>query len=218
MFVNKTLLLGAICIGLLLSPSVAQPSVVHDTFFVTLNPDNTVDQPSSGGSGFDGGTFFVYSDPAGGPNWWNQWFFNSPEILGSKTIEWQIGFEGVPDTEPPTVVEVAINYSSRDWLDPSTPPMPGDDPFIIRESIFIGSPGPGQVINNFGNPLLIRDFNPIWVSIDLRLLESSGFDAVLVGGEIWHEHHPIPEPTSLIVWSLLGAIGIAVGWRRKRRV
>ncbi len=29
---------------------------------------------------------------------------------------------------------------------------------------------------------------------------------------------PIPEPTSLIVWSLLGALGITVGWWRRRKV
>jgi hypothetical protein len=26
----------------------------------------------------------------------------------------------------------------------------------------------------------------------------------------------IPEPASLIVWSLLGAVGIAIGWRRRK--
>ena len=27
----------------------------------------------------------------------------------------------------------------------------------------------------------------------------------------------IPEPTSLIIWSLLGALGITIGWWRRRR-
>jgi len=27
----------------------------------------------------------------------------------------------------------------------------------------------------------------------------------------------IPEPSTLIIWSLLGALAITVGWRRKRR-
>jgi len=31
------------------------------------------------------------------------------------------------------------------------------------------------------------------------------------------EYSPIPEPASVIVWSLLGALGIAVGWWTRRR-
>lgn len=30
-------------------------------------------------------------------------------------------------------------------------------------------------------------------------------------------HNPIPEPTTLVVWSLLATLGISVGWRRRRR-
>ncbi len=30
--------------------------------------------------------------------------------------------------------------------------------------------------------------------------------------------NPIPEPTSLIIWSLLGALGITIGWWRRRKV
>ncbi len=31
------------------------------------------------------------------------------------------------------------------------------------------------------------------------------------------EPSSIPEPSTLIIWSLLGALGIAVGWYRKRK-
>jgi hypothetical protein len=27
---------------------------------------------------------------------------------------------------------------------------------------------------------------------------------------------PVPEPATIVIWSLLGGLGIAVGWRRKR--
>ena len=28
---------------------------------------------------------------------------------------------------------------------------------------------------------------------------------------------PVPEPTTLIIWSLLGGLGVAVGWYRRRK-
>jgi hypothetical protein len=208
-YTYKAGFLGIIFLSLLTASFVAQATVVHDDFFVELDANNTV--IGGGGSGFDNGTWFEYRDPAGGPNWWNQWFFNSPDILGSKWIEWEIFPEGDPDA----VMEVAINYSTVDWLDPSQPPLPDLNEFIVRESIFMG-PAHG-VFSNIGNPLIIPDFNPIWVSIDVRLLEPGPPDVaplgVFVSGEIWHEHVPIPEPTTLAMMGL-GLAGI--GYRRHR--
>jgi hypothetical protein len=54
--INKTLLLGVICIALLLTSTVTQAALVHDDFVVQLNPPNIVNPFNSGGSGFDGGT------------------------------------------------------------------------------------------------------------------------------------------------------------------
>jgi hypothetical protein len=199
--INKTLLLGVICIGLLLTSTVTQAAPVHDEFFVWLDPPNIISQGS--GSGFAQGTWFEYTDPTAGPNWWNQWFFNSPDIAGSKEIEWNISIEG---DIPIGLIELAINYSTQDWLDPAQPPLPDLNQFIVRESIFIGPPS--GVISNIGDPLLIPDFNPIWVSMDIRILDPLIFP-VLVTGEIWHEHIPIPEPAATTL-CLIGLAAMAI--------
>lgn len=211
MYINKTLLLGIICIGLLLTSTVTQAAPVYDVFSVQLNSNNTVDPFNSGGSGFAGGTWFEYTDPTGGPNWWNQWFFNSPDIAGSKKIEWNILIEG----DPISPVELAINYSNQNWLDPTQPPLPDLNEFIVRDTIFIG-PAVG-VISNINNPYLIPDYNPIWVSIDIRLIESVGGPVpesaggfVFASGEIWHEHIPaIPEPAATTL-CLIGLAAMAI--------
>lgn len=212
MQILKKLLLG-VCLGLLLTASVAQAGVVHSEFLVQLNPDNTVTPgPPALNSGFDNGNWFEYTDPGGGPNWWNQWFFNSPDIPGSKWIEWDIFMEPLGD--PIGVIEVAINYSTRDWIDPNSPPLPDLNQHIIRESIYVGIPSCS--ISNIGDPLLIPDFNPIWVSIDIRVLQPMP-DPVSIGGSIWHEHHPIPEPSTFVLLGIGGVAIVGYGWHRKRR-
>ncbi|MCP3871889.1 MAG: hypothetical protein GY699_01885 [Desulfobacteraceae bacterium] len=95
---SKALLIGAICIGLLLTTTITQAAVVYDTFYVELSANNVVNRSNSGGTGFNNGEWFEYTDPAGGPNWWNQWFFNNRDIAGSKWIEWKIFPEGDPNS------------------------------------------------------------------------------------------------------------------------
>ena len=36
-------------------------------------------------------------------------------------------------------------------------------------------------------------------------------------GAFYYQENVIPEPSTLIVWSLLGALGVTVGWWRRRR-
>jgi hypothetical protein len=109
-------------------------------------------------------------------------------------------------------VELAVNYSNQNWTYPVQPPLPDLNEFIFRETIFIGPPG--GVISNIGNPYLIPDFNPIWISIDIRFfgpVEGSVFAA----GEIWHEHIPIPEPAATTL-CLIGLAAMAIRRRCTR--
>ena len=40
---------------------------------------------------------------------------------------------------------------------------------------------------------------------------------VLLGTTNLYTEHGVPEPVSLGIWSLLGLVGAASGWRRRRR-
>ncbi len=56
-------------------------------------------------------------------------------------------------------------------------------------------------------------------SATVPLNEPLNANSALIGenGAIKFESSPIPEPTALIVWSLLGALGVTIGWWRRRR-
>ena len=81
-----------------------------------------------------------------------------------------------------------------------------EDDYIFREVIFEDYVSDTA---NLTGTIIIPDFNPEWVSIDIRALDA-GF--VQIAGIINHEC--IPAPGAL----LLGGIGAGfVGWLRKRR-
>lgn len=207
-------------VAALAAPSLASAQVVHDQFFGAID---TINNAVTGqGTGFEGGAWFEYPQPEA-PTWWNQWFFNNENITGSKWIEYDIKLtQPEPFPVDPTI-EVAINWSGRDWTDPATPPIPGTitnpDDFIVRESVFTGTVGQdGVQLSNVGDRIYIPDFNPIWVSIDVRTINPGDPGAspiVQIEGEIWHRH--IPEPST----ALLGLVGMGLatvaGGRLRRR-
>ena len=158
------------------------------------------------------GQFFEY--PQGvEPTWSNAWFFNGGPIVGSKWIEYYI--ELGPNEADVITAEIAINWSNENWLDAARPPTdPSEDPFIVRQTVHNGPVNPGFQIDNIGNPIEILDYNPLWVSYDVRVLEYNGTNGnPFMGGDInlWHEH--VPEPGTM---SLLALGGLAMLRRRKR--
>ena len=54
------------------------------------------------------------------------------------------------------------------------------------------------------------------LEVFVRDSPSSDWDWVLLS-EVEFESAHTPEPTTFVVWSLLGTLGIIVGWRRRRR-
>ena len=118
-------------------------------------------------------------------------------------------------------VEVAINWSGPNWTDPGSPPLPDSsaniDESIVRESIFTGIVGDQPVdLSNLGDPIFIPDYNPIWVSIDVRTINPGdpGVSPIVqLTGELWHEH--IPEPATAVMGLLCLCTAAVIRLRRR---
>ena len=70
------------------------------------------------------------------------------------------------------------------------------------------------------NDLIDPASNPGWIIADARAINDSGqIVGYAVNGmeEQAYLLTPVPEPTALTIWSLLGAFAIAMGWWRRRK-
>lgn len=189
-------------------PAEAQPKA--DYFWADIHTDGTV---FGTGDGYNAGTWYEYPNTG----WWNQWFYDDPpDPLRWKEITYEIFLsKELPDAVD---IEVAINWSTLLYPEtgpggpPPLPPLtPGEeDEYIGREIIFSGPVTNAGVELISSAPLIIPDYNPEWVSIDVRLLSQNPPDTVHISGTVYHEC--IPEPATL---SLLALSGLAM-IRRKR--
>jgi len=183
-----------------------------DSFFdIWLVGNNEIE--SSTGNGYMNGEIFLYPQTG----WWNQWFFNEPEIFDRwKVIDYVIT---VDDPSAPVgggdILEVVVNWSTPLWPDPAVPPIPGmlppglpEEDFIVREAVIWN--GPVDIGKTLEGTIIIDQYNPVWVSIDVRATPLTGLSTFNIAGHIYHEC--LPEPATL---GLLAVGGLAL--LRKRR-
>jgi len=206
----RALIGAALLLGLAASASA---EAIEDDYYVVLSPDNTL--IDGGGSGWvdpaSGAQWFYYPQT----EWWNQWFYDHPVRPPNWKKIWYY-MEMFPTQDGGAYVEVAINYSTRDYSNDQQPPLPPTDDFIVRELVF--SDFVVELVPlDFG--ITIPDYNPEWVSIDIRVVPDVLVPPVIpippspiaAHGIIFHEC--IPEPATLSLLAI-GAFGLI---RRRRK-
>jgi hypothetical protein len=176
---------GACCVGPACTPNATQTECEQalggvyqgDNTDCFPNPCTPIDYyldartAEQGGTGWNGGQWIGYSN-----GWLNQWWPNEFALNRQKqvTLSFWIGYADAPPT-------VAVNYSSREWPDPQSPPMPVDDAYVIR--VPLGNFGPGYYTFT-----VLLPFCPAWVSVDV--MENGGFFSI--EGTIAHVCLPLP--------------------------
>ena len=75
----------------------------------------------------------------------------------------------------------------------------------------LGDSNPFQATTDYA---LLSDLTPIAGAITIELSHFDLGTAAVIGGL---QLETVPEPSTLIVWSLLGTIGLGLGWWRKRK-
>jgi hypothetical protein len=201
----KKLLLfsAAVVLAFMTAPVLASPT--KDNFSITLSGPNYYEGGS--GSGYDNGSWYYYENT----DWYNQWFYDDPPDPDRyKVITFDIDVSGLGN------VEIAINWSTLDYPEsgsdgsPPLPPLTPDEEsdYIVRD-VILDTFVDGQI--NISDTITIPDYNPEWVSIDVRMYGEYDYDTV-ISGTITHECVPVPGAI------LLGGIGAGiVGWLRRRR-
>lgn len=181
---------------------------------VSSDPDGTNTGWSSTGEYGEFGEFIEYPVPGSASSWWSQWFYNDPQSPERwKWIDCSINFGDVIVGSFSDNIEVGISWSTMAY--PKNSPSPPDDSeseFIERHTIYTGLI-PDSPISV--SPLFIPDYNPEWLSIDIRVIRPSfGYASNFfsMAGQINH-HTSVPEP-SVLVLLMIGVLALLFTRRR----
>jgi hypothetical protein len=205
-----------LAVGLVLTFLIGQTAAATDTFDVTVHEWGVY----GGGTGYQYGQWFEYPQDTD-MSWWNQWFYDDPLVQpGGKRVHLQFSYEPL-DPAFDGFLEVTINWSTPEWSpNPDAPPLPeapsNPEDFIERLIDYAGQYpmepwtfiGAGEF--DSGQFYLPIDYNPEWVSIDVR-----GDNMLITRGTLEHVCVPIPTGVWLLGSGLLGLVGIR---RRLREV
>jgi len=180
-------------------------------FWIAVDPaGNIVPGPISGGTGYPDpipedpvflGQWYTYpqTDPAG--PWFNMWWYDDPyDACHRKDVTINLWYMPLNPMMPGSI-EVTVNWSLPGWSqNPLQPPLPVDELFVARYTpswIIPVPPGVPVPINFFVGPIhLPVDYNPEWVSIDVR-----GTNFWIQGipngyySEIWHDCYEFTADT-----------------------
>jgi len=199
--------LFGLCIVLVLLSVQATAAITYESFYVSL--DSQGDVTVGGGSGYNGGDWYYYENT----DWWNQWFYDGvydPDRSKVITIYATID----PLETGPGSVELVVNWSSDTYPDgtgePPLPPLtqPQEDDWIVRSELLYSNAAI-TVAETIETTLTIDNYNPEWVSVDIR-----GANVEMLYGVIAHEC--VPEPTSIAVFGM--AAGFLSLIRKRRKV
>ncbi len=124
------------------------------------------------GHGFNKGTWYYYPQT----EWYRQWFYNAPYDADREGyLNYEVYVKAV-DPSQLTYVEINFNWTTPEWsqLDLKRPPLPTDAATAEQESRYM-SCRRVYLVNNWYigtvEPIyrhIIREYNPEWVSIDVR--------------------------------------------------
>lgn len=198
------LLLSAILTAtaaILVSAAVAAAAVDYDSFQVTLD----------GANGVIGSTEPWHYYP--NTDWWNTWYYNDPLSTDAwKRIEYNLTICG-DSSVTNEKVDVVINYSTNLYINP-LPPLPElegvsitphqEAAWINRQHVIYSGPVPTTGSLPKSGWFDIPDYNPEWVSIDVRTYGGDAGDQVNVTGDVRHmclPKPPVHEP--LLNWDFV---------------
>jgi hypothetical protein len=159
---TAAMLVLTLCVGL------STATATEDRFAVDLGPNGEI--VTGSGTGYSHGNWYYYPNT----DWLVQWFFDDkPDRDLKKVITVDLSVDVLNSTANGTL-EVAVNYTSLDWLATQTePPLPArvtnltdERRYILRQTITPRSDVRGAMA--ISTSFEISDFCPQWVSIDIR--------------------------------------------------
>ncbi|MCP4639887.1 MAG: PEP-CTERM sorting domain-containing protein [bacterium] len=211
---------GALALAVVLACGTASADILTttDTFSVVVDGEGNVYEGD--GSGYNNGAWYYYQNT----DWWNQWFYDHPfDPERFKLIDVSFDIQ-MADFAPFWEAEVILNWSGPCWHNPDgsptvAPPLPPLSPewedIWVRRSDPIFQMSQTDDLGVYHVEIIgfpIWDYNPEWVSIDIR-----GTNFMITNGVIVHSCI-IPEPASLCLvgMALAGLAAHRIHGRRTR--